>query len=211
MKEGDKKTTQNGSNSKSSADTIKIQDSILLQQAIENRNKGAIHQINTIYYLNIKRYIASRVDSIEDVEDLTQSVFLEFCEKNNDIYKQYRSPEAFLQKIAQDRVALYYRDRNKQIPTVPIDSVDELSIIDEIPRYEIAKAKLSSQERKIVRVLINQLPPKAQEAVRLRFLEGLSPKNAAIKCGCSTNTFYQRTIAGIKAIRELENQGSPKK
>jgi len=211
MKEDDRKATQYKGESKSDADTIKIQERFLLQQAIENRDKGAIRQVNTIYYLNIKRYIASRVDSIEDIEDLTQSVFLEFFEKTNDIYKQYRSIEACLQKIAKDRVALYYRNQNKQIPTIPIDSVDELSIINEIPQYEIAKSKLSLQERKIVRVLINQLPPKAQEAVRLRFLEGLSPKHAAKKSGCSTNTFYQRTIAGIKAIRKLKEQSSPVK
>lgn len=211
MKEGDKKTTQHEGKSKSQADTIKIQDRILLQRAVENRDKGAIHQINTVYYLNIKRYIASRVDSIEDVEDLTQSVFLEFFEKNDAVYKQYRSPEAYLLKIAQNLIAQHYHKQNKQIPTIPIDSVDELSIIDEIPRYEISKAKLSSQERKIVLVLINQLPPKAQEAAKLRFIEGLSPKNAAKKCGCSTNTFYQRTIAGLKAIRKLKEQSSPTK
>jgi len=211
MKEDDRKATQHEGESKSQADTIKIHNHLLLQQAIENRDKGAVRQVNTIYYLNIKRYIASRVDNIEDVEDMTQSVFLKFFEKNNDIYKQCRSPEAYLLKIAQNLIAQHYHKQNKQIPTIPIDSVDELSIIDEISRYEISKEKLSSQERKIVRVLISQLPPKAQEAVRLRFIEGLSPKHAAKKSGCSTNTFYQRTIAGLKAIRKLKEQSSPAK
>jgi predicted DNA-binding protein (UPF0251 family) len=46
------------------------------------------------------------------------------------------------------------------------------------------------------------LTPKAREAVRLRFVEGLGPKEAAKKAGCSISALYKRLERAEKAIRK---------
>ena len=165
--------------------------------------------LNTTHYFSVKRYIASRVKNSDDVEDITQSVFLEFYKKEN-YCKEYRSPEAYLLKIAQDRVALYYRNRNKQIETISIDSVDKINLSEEaLQYYEGSKDSLQWQKHKILQELINQLPPKIRKAMRLRFLHRLSPKDAAKKSGCSVNAFYQRIARGIEAIKKLKDKNNP--
>jgi len=48
-----------------------------------------------------------------------------------------------------------------------------------------------------------ELSPKAREAVRLRFVEGLSLKEAAAKAGCSIGAFYARLERALKTLREI--------
>jgi len=180
---------------KSEADAIKTQDRILLRLAIQDRNREAIRQVNTIYYPNIKRYIASRIDSIEDVEDLTQMVFLKFARKRDN--EEYHSAEAYLLKIAQDLAALYYRNRSKQPNTISIDAICEIaSDVQQKPAEQISQQELRS--------LIARLPPKTKEAIRLIFIEGLSLKEAAESTDCSLHTFCQRIYEGKKILKKLK-------
>jgi RNA polymerase sigma factor (sigma-70 family) len=53
----------------------------------------------------------------------------------------------------------------------------------------------------------NQLSSEERQAFRLRFIEGLSPKEAAKKVGCSISAFYRRLEKAEKVLREtLKNK-----
>ncbi len=183
------------------------QDNILLRRAIHNKDREALGQLNILYYPRIKRYIASRVDLIEDVEDLTQSVFWEFCRKNKN-YKKYQNAEAYLLKIAKDRIALHYRSKIKQVKTIPIESVDEISLSDEVRQYQKTMGQISQQKRKIFKALVNQLSPRAQEAIRLRFEVGLDSRNAAKSLGCSVAAFHKRLRRAIGVLKRKKKNNS---
>ncbi|MHC5059959.1 MAG: RNA polymerase sigma factor [Planctomycetota bacterium] len=181
------------------------QEDILLRRAIHNKDREALGQLNILYYPRIKRYITSRVNLIEDVEDLTQSVFLEFC-RNNKNYKKYQNAEAFLLKIAKDRIALHYRSQIKQVKTIPIESVDEISLSDEVRQYQNIMGQVLQQEHKIFKALVNQLSPKAQEAIRLRFEVGLDSNDAAKSLGCSVAAFHKRLQRAIGVLKRKKKR-----
>ena len=177
-------------------DTVKIRDCILLRQAVHEKDRNALGRLYTIYYPRIKHYIASRINSILDVEDLTQSVFFELC-NNGGTYREYQDAEAYLFGIARNLIALYYRNQSKQVKTISMDSVGEVAAdVQQKPVDPI-----SQQELKDIKNLIAQLPTKAQEAVRLRLIEGFKPKDVAQKTGCSVDVFYDRFYEGLKALR----------
>lgn len=91
-----------------------IQDRILLRRAIHDKDREALGRLYTKYYRRIIHFVVSCIDSVEDAEDLTQSVFLGLC-KSNDDYKEYRNTEAYLFGIASNLVGQYHRNKAKQI------------------------------------------------------------------------------------------------
>ena len=179
-----------------SNDTTKIQDCILLSRAIHEKDRKALGRLHSIYYRCIKRYIASRVESIADTEDLAQSVFLELC-KSNGTYREYQNTEAYLLGIAKNLIAMYYRNQSRQVKTIPIESVGEIAADGQRKPADL-------QDYKEIRDLIARLPPKTQEAVSLRLVEGLSITEASQRTGCSVYTFCQRIYEAKKIIEKLK-------
>ena len=180
-----------------SNETEKKQERILLTKVIRKKDRKALGRLHSVYYSRIKRYIASRVDLIEDVEDLAQSVFFELC-KVDSTYKECQNAEAYLLGIAKKLIAIYYRSQSRQVKIIPIESVDEIAADIQ------AVKKISQQGLRDIKNLIARLPPKTQEAISLRLIEGLSMKEAAKRTGCSIHTFCQRIYEAKRIIKKLK-------
>lgn len=184
-----------------SHDVAEIQDRISLKRAINRKDRKALGELHSKYYRKIKRYIASRISSIADAEDLTQNLFFELC-KSNGTYKGHQNAEAYLLGVAKRLIALYHRNQNKQIRTISINSMDEIAAdIQRKPSEQISQQKLRELKDTIAR-----LPPKTQEAISLRLIEGLSIQEAAKRTGCSIHTFCQRIYQAKKIIVELKTK-----
>lgn len=173
---------------------IKIQDHVLLSRAIHKKDRKALGLLHSIYYPRIKHYIALRINSVTEAQDLAQNVFLELC-KSNGTYKGPKNAEAYLFVIAKNLIALHYRNQSRQVRTISMESVGEISA-------DIQPAEQVSQQE--LRDLIALLPPKAQEAIRLRFIEGFSLKDAAKRTGCSIHVFCQRIYEAKKIIETIK-------
>ena len=104
---------------------VKFENNILLKRAIYNSDRDALGRLHTIYYTSIKHYIASRINSISEAEDLSQNVFLEPC-KGNCRYDSRRDAKAYLFGMAKNLVSRYYRNKKKHPQTLPIDSIGEI-------------------------------------------------------------------------------------
>ena len=179
------------------ADTVKIQDHILLRRAIHDKDREALGRLHSIYYLRIKRYITSRIGDITDTEDLTQSVFLELC-KGNGTYNGRHDAEAYLLGIAKHLIALYYRDLSRQIKTISMECVDEIAAdIQQKPTEHISQRKLQ-----YIKDLMAELPSKTKEAISLRLIEKFSIREAAKHADCSIHTFCQRIYEAKKIIKK---------
>jgi RNA polymerase sigma-70 factor (ECF subfamily) len=186
---------------KLAADVVKIQASVLLRRAVRKKDKEALGRLHTIYYPQLKRYIASRVGSVEDAEDLAQSVFFELC-KGNAVHKDCGNAEAYLFGIAKNLINLYYRSKSRQVKTIPLCSVGEFAGGGAVrPSQKAAKQVSLEQCKKLIEDARALLPPKARQAVELKFIEGYSVKEASQMVGCSVWTFYKRLD---KAARVLE-------
>ena len=182
-----------------------IQDSILLWRTIHNKDREALGRLHSIYYLRIKHYIASRINSIPDAEDLAQDVFFELCEGNGS-YDGQSEVKAYLFGVARNTIGRYYRNKKKQSQTVQIDSVGDIVANGDIQQHQ----PVSIQELKeLLKDATEQLPPKAGEAVRLRLCDGLTPKEAAERIGCSVNVLNQRFYDGAKLLKKKNNLTGP--
>lgn len=187
-------------------DAIKIQDRILLKRAIHDKDRDALGRLTNIYYPRIKRYIASRIKSIPDAEDLAQDMFFGFCEGKG-CYDGQRDAEAYLFGVARIIIANYHRNKKKQPQTIRIDSVGEIVADCDVQQHW----PVSLQELKeFLEDATGQLPPKAREAARLKLGEGLTSKEAAKRAGCSTDAFYKRFDAALKALEVMREKESLK-
>ena len=189
-----------------SNDTIKIQQRILLAKVIRKKDRKALAQLHRIYYSRLKRYIASCIKSFPDAEDLTQNLFFELC-KGNEHYDSQRDAEAYLFGIARNLVNRYHRDRCKYPQTVQIEKTMEIAASSSAQQSQPISL---SQLEKLLEDTTEQLPPKAKEAIRIRLIEGLPVKEAAQKCGCSTDAFYKRFNAAFKALETMKKTGALK-
>ncbi|MEM9243399.1 MAG: sigma-70 family RNA polymerase sigma factor [Pseudomonadota bacterium] len=66
----------------------------------------------TIFYYDIKRYVANRVDNINDTEDIVQSIFLKVVQSQGP--NTLRKLRPWLFTIAHNTIIDYYRDKNKK-------------------------------------------------------------------------------------------------
>ena len=176
----------------------KIQDRILLRQAIHEKDRQAVAHLHNTYYISIKRYVASRINSNPDIEDMVQNVFLELC-KSNGNYKGHHNAEAYLIGIAKNLIALYYRNQDRQIKTISIESIADIAA--DVQQKQ--KEQILQQQLQNIKDLIIRLPPKTSKAISLRLIEGFSTKETAELIGCTTHTVCQKIYEAKKNFKKL--------
>jgi RNA polymerase sigma-70 factor (ECF subfamily) len=177
----------------------------VLKRAVGQRDPEAIASLYIKYYSQIKRHIASLISSVADVEDLAQDVFVELC-RGNGRYNGHTSAATYLFGVATNVVRHHNRRRRCSIRTISIHTIGEACLCDDaddaIDRDTVREIS-AQQLKRVTEDLETRLPPKAREAVRLRFIDGLNAEEAAEEAGCSIHTFSQRTCDGMKTLRRL--------
>jgi len=180
-----------------------IDDTLLLTRIVYQQDRRALATLYLKYSPQVKSYIASHVRSITDSEDLVQEVFLQICQGKGH-YDSSKGVEPYIFGIARNMIRKYQHEKEKSLETVPIDAINGL-----FPKYHIhgstdpGGGNSAQQFKKIFKVMENNLSPKAREAVRLRFVEGISPKEAAKKAGCSITAFYKRLERAAKTLHKI--------
>jgi len=183
-----------------SKDTVKIEDFTLSKETMHEEQTLATFYAK--YHPQIRSYITSRINSSADADDLTQDVFIEFWKGNSP-----QDPKTYIFAIARKLISRYCRNRRKQPRTVWIRSVDEIATSCDLRKYQNQVEQISPTElKKLIEDAVAQLPPKACEAIRLRFIEGLSSKEAAQKAGCSVGAFWKRLQRAGKTLRQIRRK-----
>lgn len=159
--------------------------------------RRASQDITSLYQKHaggLKRYVRRRVDSDEEAEDIVQNLFLGVCQ-GDAISEANANSEAFLLGIARHLVAKHLRKKQSDRRARRVRSATESQFAPE--------ACPSDGDVEKIRTLLERLPPTAREALRLRFVRGLTAKEAAARLGCSKHAFQQRLHAAVKAFRTL--------
>ena len=151
----------------------------------------------TKYYSEIKRYITSRIRNPDDAEDLTRRVFLEFYQ-NNDGDGGIEKPKAYLFGIARKQIGRYRSQKHKESGFMQIDT----EMTGRLSYNNYNKNSQANELIEEIQTIISQLPPKAREAVELRLVNNLSPKEASPRSDCSADRFYDRFYEGMKILKE---------
>ncbi len=180
-----------------------IEDKLLLMRAVCQKDRRARATLYLKYAPQVRSYIASHVSSVADTEDLVQEVFIQVCQGKGH-YDSSKAVRPYIFGIARNVIRRYDRRTKRSPRTMPADSMNGLSLkqhmrerLDSGGRVEV------DQFKRIVGEMETSLPLKAREAVRLRFIEGLSLKEAAAKAGCSIGAFYTRLERATKTLREI--------
>lgn len=183
-------------------------ESRLLAGAIYQSDGKALETLEARYGARMKRYVASRIDSPADAEDIVQDVFVGLLEKRGH-YNGHRGAEKYLLGIARHLIYQYHRDKGKQAKVAHLDTSREAPDTHSVQPVSGPARRISQEQlKKALEEVMNRLPPKAYEAIKLRFMEGFSSKQAAKKAGCSVEAFYQRVRRARKGLQELRQDDS---
>lgn len=148
-------------------------------------------------YEPILRYMAIRVPSMDDAEDLAQQVFIRFYRNLANWQDQGYSPMAYVFTVARSVIADYWRANKNR----PIESSEEvLPLLMDAgvrPDEQLISKETTTQ---VIRA-ISRLPDNYQEVISLRLIKGLSnPEIAKIigKSEVATRKLYSRGIQKLQ-------------
>ena len=97
----------------------------------------------------------------------------------------------------------YYKQKSLLVTNIPIVSLDRVDhSLDNKPRSDPVKQVFAQELKTAIEEKIAQLPPKAREAIRLKYIKGLSLKRSAEEAGCSVHTFCQRIVDAKEVLRK---------
>jgi RNA polymerase sigma-70 factor (ECF subfamily) len=153
---------------------------------------------------NLFNYINTIVKNGSLAEDILQEVFLKSIQKINEgEYKETGKFLPWISQIAHNRCMDIFR-ANKRIPEIKsYDNSYELLLNHNKPEIE----KVISREYgdKIIKKLIDLLPPKQKEVVFMRHYRELSFRDIAEETNCSINTALGRMRYALINLRRMLN------
>jgi len=148
-------------------------------------------------------FIRSKIDSLEEAEDLVQEVFVQALSHLN-VLEAVDNLTGWLYTVAKNKVIDWYR--KKRLPTVPIDEPDENGIrfgdmlaaeipdtIDEETRGFVYQSVIDA---------IEQLPEKQRYVFIQQVIEGKTFRELSEETGEPLNTLIARKRYAIRFLQE---------
>jgi RNA polymerase sigma-70 factor (ECF subfamily) len=144
------------------------------------------------------RFLSRRWRNKKDVEDLLQDVYMRVYEAAQ---KEMPHPvRPFVFTVA--RNLLINRSRREHVVAIQsVADVDLLNVFDEEPGPE--RNVMAREELVRLQEALDQLPPRARQAVVLRKIEGLSRREIASRMGIAEQTVNRHLTDGMYALAEL--------
>jgi len=156
-----------------------------------------VQQIWTEYGNMLRRFLAKRVASPEDAEDLLQDILL----KTHQYLKTHREPEkmqAWLFQVARNTLTDYYRARSSGATQLKLSEFDEMP--EETPD---SQTQVLTELSQCLYPFLQKLPEKYREAVKAADLKGMSQKDLAQALGISHSTMKSRVQRGRHMLGAL--------
>lgn len=134
----------------------------------------------------------------EEAEDLLQETLIAIHTKR-DTYDSAFPVSAWIYAIARYRLIDHLRRQKRRGPHIPIDFAGDV--------FEAAEDEAVDAKRDVGR-LLNLLPEKQRDAIRLVKLEGVSVREAATRMGLSESDIKVSAHRGLKALAQLMAKGA---
>jgi RNA polymerase sigma-70 factor (ECF subfamily) len=170
-----------------------------LENIIEKAKQGdndAFSRLYTAYFKPLYNYVYFRLSSKLEAEDLVQDVFLKAYVSFGRYSYSGISPLAYFYTIARNTVIDYRRKKR----IIVADEDESLSVPDDSDSPEEQAAQ--GHDAEMIRNKIALLSEDQQDAVVLRFMEGLSTKEIALMLGKSEATVRQLQSRGLRSLRK---------
>mgnify|MGYP001558877390 CR=1 FL=1 len=184
-----------------------VDDRLLLMRAVCHEDRRALAILYLKYAPAVRSHISSQVGSPADIQDLVHDVFLHVWQGKGG-YDKTKGAKPYVFGIASKIVRRYRREKARAPQTMPTDSMNGLSLRYRMRESSDAAGQNSTRRLKsIITDMQRVLPPEVWQAIRLRFVEGLSVKEAAGKLGCSKWALYKRLQRAKKLLRDALKAG----
>ncbi len=169
-----------------------------LLQAVKH-NPAAFRELYRLYFPRIYGYIASRVGSRQDAEDLTSETFLKAIEGLDGFtYRGEGALAAWLFKIATNTVNGFYRKNPSRLVSL------DMPITSDSPPLE--HSLMQQETSALLRQLIQTLPQRRQEVIRLKYFGGLRNQEIALVLGLDERTVASHLSRGLEDLHHKLQQ-----
>jgi RNA polymerase sigma-70 factor, ECF subfamily len=167
-----------------------------------SRNPEAFSSLYQHYYPRIFAYVAYRVGSKQEAEDLTAAIFIKVIESIDRF--EYRAPGAFatwLFRIAHNEVQQFYRTLYRR-EIVPLDDLPDIESADLLPDEAFARKEQFAR----LRGALISLSPRRQEIITLRFFGGLRNNEIAAVLALDERTVASHLYRGLEDLKQFYQQ-----
>jgi RNA polymerase sigma-70 factor (ECF subfamily) len=154
----------------------------------------------------LRAFIARRVDSAADADDILQDVFLRI-HRHADSLEHRERLVSWLFQVTRNAIADYYRAparRRELLAGAPVElergSEHAWALVEE------SSGSFRGAERELAHCLgpmVARLPPHYRDAVTLIDLKGVPQKEAAVRAGLSLSGMKSRVQRGRQALEQL--------
>lgn len=170
-------------------------DERLVVEQAQSGDQDALSTLYTFYFPRVYRYVAGRVRSTQDAEDVTEEVFLRLVANLKRFEWRGLPFGAWVFRIARNEVVSHVRrQRRRGVPAQLSETMpDERQ--DHVAAYEL-QATIE-----VVREATAKLPPAQRDVISLRFGAGLSVAETALALGKTQNNVK---VLQHKAIAKLQ-------
>lgn len=144
------------------------------------------------------RFLYSRVGNREDAEDLSSQVFLKAV-RHLDLARDAMTIRSWLFQLARTTLADYWREYYRA-PKVSLFLVGDIAGQEE--EEQVAEPHIAAET---LRQVLELLPDHYRLVLTLRFLEGLSIKEAAAEMGITEGNVK---VLQLRALRRAAERGS---
>lgn len=164
-------------------------------KALKNGDKKAFRYLFELYYDRLVAYIVTYNHDKMSAEDIVQQSFVNLW-KDKDKLDEIRSPKNYLYAIAYNRYIDSVRKEKRKIKM--FDAVYERALRDRIEEdREILDKRIEKMNS-----IINSLPPRCQEVLKMNKVQGLRYKDIAEALGISVKTVENQMGIAFKKIRK---------
>lgn len=151
------------------------------------------------YAPQVFTYLLRHVPTHQDAEDLLVEVFLAVLEKLSALDLNDQRLGAYVQTIARNKMADYYRQRGKR-EVVPLEAILETQYAPE--EHAPEQLVLTGERLEGLRRAFAALPEVQQTIVRLRFVNGLRSREIAARLSKSENVVRVTLSRALKFLRK---------
>lgn len=167
---------------------------------VQRGQREAFRPLYRHYLPRVYAYVAYRVASREDAEDLTADIFLNVLRALEGFnYRGRGSFAAYLFRSAHNAVQQHYREQQRNPQALVLDALPEIASTEVNPDDALQRQEAYAH----LRACIDTLPARRQEIVRLRFFAGLRNQEIAEVLHLNEKTVASHLSRALDDLRRL--------
>ena len=169
----------------------------MVEQAQHGR-EAAFGRLYEVYFTRVYRYIAYRVDSIADAEDLTEDVFIRLLESIESFRWRDVPFSAWVMRIAHNRVIDHWR-RGSSRSTTPLEEAPPLPSSEKDPATTVE----TFSDIQDLREALTLLTDLQRQVLSLRFGAGLSITETAQSMNRNEGAVKALQHSAVSALKRI--------